>query len=96
MGFGSCLLTRPSMERDEASLISSLKILQKKSLNSSSYLNSSKPSFLSSSISVEHIGLSSPERFTDDLFIFTFGSFALWSFLNIRLTDQIFSSQESL
>ena len=42
-------------------------------------------------LAVVYISLSSPERLLTAIYLFTFGGFALWSFLNVRLTDQIFS-----
>ncbi|MFR4639389.1 MAG: hypothetical protein ACLT8H_09680 [Streptococcus parasanguinis] len=43
-------------------------------------------------LAVVYISLSSPERLLTAIYLFTFGGFALWSFLNVRLTDQIFSN----
>ena len=42
-------------------------------------------------LAVIYISFSSPERLLTAIYLFTFGGFALWSFLNVRLTDQIFS-----
>ena len=42
-------------------------------------------------LAVIYISLSSPERLLTAIYLFTFGGFALWSFLNVRLTDKIFS-----
>ena len=42
-------------------------------------------------LAVVYISLSSPERLLTAIYLFTFGGFALWSFLNVRLTDHIFS-----
>ena len=96
MGFGSCFPLSSFYVEDDLDLpyIGLFEDHKKVCLNSFliALLISFKPLFLVFfNLAVIYISLSSPERLPTAIYLFTFGGFALWSFLNVRLTDQIFS-----
>ncbi len=102
MGFGSCFLYRSFYVEDDLDLHHSGLFedpTRKVCLNSFliALLNPIQTIFLIFfNLAVIYISLSSPERLLTAIYLFTFGGFALWSFLNVCLTDQIFQRSEGV